>query len=95
MAAGLAGGVGLSGDACWALAAAIWITDMNDRRHGAAKAGYANPRAASLIDRFVKHTDSRFTCLDLVGRRFESIADHAAYLHDGGCAAIIEVAVAH
>jgi hypothetical protein len=95
MAAGLAGGIGLSGDACGALAAAIWMTDMNDRQHGTAKVGYTNPRAASLIGRFVKHTDSRFTCLDLVGRRFESAADHAAYLHDGGCAEIIDVAVAH
>ena len=35
MAAGLAGGIGLSGGACGALGAAIWINGMNDSQEGA------------------------------------------------------------
>jgi hypothetical protein len=90
MAAGLAGGIGLSGDACGALGAAMWITDMNDRKHGVDKVGFKSPRVAALLERFADHTGSKFECLDIVGRRFESVADHAAYLSGGGCAGIIE-----
>jgi hypothetical protein len=90
MAAGFAGGVGLSGDACGALAAAIWISDMNDRKQGADKVGFKSPRIAELVDRFMECTDSKFPCSEIVGRRFESFADHTGYLRDGGCARIVE-----
>jgi hypothetical protein len=89
MAAGLAGGVGLSGGGCGALAAAIWLLDINDRRQGAKKVGFMNPRALDLVDRFTQHTESKFLCSDIVGRRFDDIGDHAAYLRDGGCAPLI------
>jgi hypothetical protein len=90
MAAGFAGGVGLSGDACGALAAAMWIIDMNDRKRGVDKVGFKSPRLAELADRFMDCSDSRFLCSEIVGRRFESIADHAGFLGDGGCARIVE-----
>jgi hypothetical protein len=90
MASGLAGGVGLSGDACGALAAAVWVRDLEDRRHGARKTGFANPRAAELVDRFAAGTDGEFLCSAIVGRRFENVGDHAAHLHGGGCAGILE-----
>jgi hypothetical protein len=94
MAAGFAGGIGLSGDACGALAAAIWIIDMNDREQGADKVGFKSPRITELLDRFMRCTDSRFLCSDITGRQFESIDEHAAYLRDGGCVKIIEVVAA-
>jgi hypothetical protein len=89
MAAGLAGGVGLSGDACGALATAIWLLDINDRRQGADKVGFKNPRAMERVDRFIGETDSRFLCSEIVGRTFDGIDDHAAYLREGGCARIL------
>ena len=91
MAAGFAGGIGLSGGACGALGAALWLLDMDDRERGADKVGYKSLSAPALIDRFAASTGSRFECADIVGRRFESIADHAAFLHDGGCASLIEL----
>ena len=91
MAAGFAGGIGLSGGACGALGAAIWIIGMNGSKEQVGKMDFKNPRAIDTIDRFMKSTDFKFECSEIVGRRFENIGDHAGYLRDGGCSEIIEV----
>ena len=91
MAAGFAGGIGLSGGACGALGAAIWIIGMNSSKEGVGKIEFKSPRAIDAIDRFMKCTDFEFECSEIVGRRFENIGDHAGYLRDGGCSEIIEV----
>ena len=93
MATGFAGGIGLSGSACGALGAAIWITELNASKDGVGKIDFKSPRAKELIDRFKKCTDFKFECSDIVGRKFESISDHAGYLHDGGCSKIMDVLV--
>ena len=91
MASGLAGGISLSGGACGALGTAIWLTAMDSHGDGASKLGYSNnPVYTAVIDRFVESTDGEFECCEIVGRKFESIDDHAAYLRDGGCTEIIE-----
>jgi hypothetical protein len=92
MAAGFAGGIGLSGGACGALGAAIWIIGMNGRKEQVGKK-VINSRIADTIDRFIKSksTDFKFECSEIVGRKFENIGDHAGYLCDGGCSEIIEV----
>ena len=90
MAAGFAGGIGLSGGACGALGAAIWIIGMNSREQ-AGKISFKNPMALDTIDRFMKCTDFKFECSEIVGRSFKNIGDHACYLRDGGCSEIIEV----
>ncbi|MFH1313627.1 MAG: C-GCAxxG-C-C family protein [Candidatus Eisenbacteria bacterium] len=88
MAAGLAGGIGLSGGACGALGAAIWIIGMKTLKEGG-KIAFKIPKAVDTIDRFLKCTGSKFECSEIVGRRFENIADHAGFLRDGGCSEII------
>lgn len=94
MVAGLAGGIGLSGGACGALGAAIWITGMNSMKGGADKVDYKNPKAAAAINRFVKCTGNEFECSEIVGRKFKDVGDHAAYLSAGGCSKIIEALAA-
>ncbi len=91
MAAGLAGGIGLCGGACGALGAAIWIIGMNTIRKGPGKLKFEHPRATEAIERFMKCTDYKFECSEIVGRRFDHIGDHARHLRDGGCSNIIEV----
>jgi hypothetical protein len=91
MAAGFAGGIGLCGGACGALGAALWIIGMNSKKEGTGKVDFKDPRGLDMIDRFVKCTDFKFECSEIVGRKFENIEDHAAYLRDGGCSEIIEV----
>ncbi len=94
MAAGLAGGIGLCGGACGALGAAIWLTGINRGKKRDGKIDFRSPEAADAISRFMKCTDCKFECSEIVGRKFESIDDHAAYLRGGGCSKIIEVLAA-
>lgn len=94
MAAGLAGGVGLSGNACGALGAAIWIKEMASGKDDIKTIGFKSPRATQLIDRFVESTGAKFECSDIVGRRFWDANDHARYLREGGCSKIIEALAA-
>lgn len=91
MVAGFAGGIGLNGGACGALGAAIWFMGMNRLREGARKSDYNDPRALDVINKFLKCTNYEFGCAKIVGRKFENINGHAAYLSDGGCSKIIEV----
>ncbi|MCP4628576.1 MAG: hypothetical protein GY850_34465, partial [bacterium] len=90
MAAGLAGGIGLSGGACGALGAAIWITGIK-RPDEPVGFNVMNSWAGDVIERFLKSSDYEFECSEIVGRKFENIDDHACYLRDGGCSNIIEV----
>jgi hypothetical protein len=93
MAAGLAGGVGLSGGACGALGAAIWLISLK----GAAEDGKIklnDPAASAAIEKFLESSDYEFECAKIVGRKFENAADHAAYVGAGGCAKIIEALAA-
>ncbi len=94
MASGLAGGIGLSGGGCGALGAALWITGLNSLKAGNKKIDYKAPENFALIDKFLKCTNYEFTCSKIVGRKFESVGDHAAYVCNGGCSKIIEVLAA-
>ncbi|MFC2000224.1 C-GCAxxG-C-C family (seleno)protein, partial [Chloroflexota bacterium] len=75
MAAGFAGGIGLSGGACGALGAAIWIIGVNSRKEGVGKK-VINSRIGDTIDRFIRSADFKYECSEIVGRRFENIDDH-------------------
>lgn len=94
MAAGFAGGIGLSGGACGALGAALWLIGMKSAGEGNGKVDFKNPRALDAIGRFLKCTDYEFECSKIAGCTFKSIAEHAAYLRKGGCSKIIDVLTA-
>jgi len=93
MAAGFAGGIGLSGGGCGALGATIWIIGMNTHEEQPDKK-VGNAKINDTIIKFMKNTESKLECSEIIGRKFESINDHAAYLRDGGCAEIIELLAA-
>ncbi len=88
MAAGLAGGIGLSGGGCGALGAAIWLAVMKGRSQGLDDNSIAG-LTGRLITRFGNVAGADFRCSTVTGRRFDTIAGHAAYLHSGGCEAVI------
>jgi hypothetical protein len=94
MAAGFAGGIGLSGGACGALGTAIWAISMNDVKEQDGNIGFKSAKTSELIDRFVESADYEFECSKIVGRKFENVNDHASYLRAGGCSKIIEVLAA-
>ena len=93
MAAGFAGGIGFSGGACGALGAAIWITGMN-RTTQPVGFSFSDTWIGDMIERFLECTDYEFECAEIVGKKFESVGDHAVYLHNGGCSGIIEALAA-
>ena len=93
MAAGFAGGIGLSGGGCGALGAAIWISAMSVIQNGATSNLYESKvfqsQAEETIERFLQSTGYEFECSKIVGRKFENVGDHAAHLRAGGCSEII------
>jgi hypothetical protein len=94
MAAGFAGGIGLSGGACGALGAAIWIIGMNLVKEGVKDFAFTSPTCQAAVERFLESADYEFECSRIVGRKFENTVDHARYLRAGGCSKIIEALAA-
>jgi hypothetical protein len=93
MAAGLAGGIGLSGGCCGALGAAIWLDGMKLLGEGG-EVPHRSPRALAAIGRLQECTGGELECTRIAGRRFESLGDHAGWLRGGGCAKVLEVLAA-
>jgi hypothetical protein len=94
MAAGLAGGIGLSGGACGALGAAIWLIGLKSGEDTHEKTGLIDPAVSATIEKFLESSDGEFECASIIGRKFKDVADHAAYVGAGGCAKIIEALAA-
>ena len=91
MAAGLAGGIGLSGGACGALGAAIWILGIKNLKDGTGKIDYKDPNILAIIEKFLKCTKYEFECAAIVGRKFAGLDDHSSHLCHGGCSKILGV----
>ena len=89
MAAGFAGGIGLSGGACGALGAAIWINGLNQTVE-LEGFSYSGTWVENTIEKFLESSDYEFECSAIVGRKFEDVGEHAEYIHTGGCANIME-----
>ncbi len=94
MLAGYAGGIGLSGGACGALGAAIWIVSLKKGEDPDAKMDFKDPDSIAKIEKFLKVSDYQFECSEIVGRKFEDVEDHACYMRDGGCSAILDALAA-
>lgn len=90
MVAGFAGGLGLSGNACGALTAAVWMNSLVwCRENPTGKAGYPNPAAAKTLEVFREAADYEFLCHKITGKRFETIDDHTEFIKNGGCDKLI------
>jgi hypothetical protein len=90
--AGLAGGMGLSGHACGALGAAVWLQTLEWCREGSGslKSAFRNPRAKAVLNAFDAAAGPRMHCHEITGRRFESIDDHAEFIRSGGCRELLD-----
>jgi hypothetical protein len=85
--AGFAGGMGLKGHACGALAAAIWMnTLLWCKNHpGEVPPNYNKKNTGFIMEAFNSSTQSEILCTKISGQSFNSVEDHAAYLNNGGC----------
>lgn len=91
MAAGFAGGMGLSGNACGALGAAIWINTLAWCREHRGKSGNSNPKAKEILKTFYNATGSEILCSKISGQSFKSIDDHTEFIKTGGCKKVVNV----
>jgi hypothetical protein len=95
MVAGLAGGMGLSGNACGALGAAIWLKTLDWSKKNPGKSGYKevtyNPNAENILEAFYGITDYELLCSKISGECFETIDGHTEFIKNGGCEKLIDV----
>ena len=92
MVAGFAGGLGLSGNACGALSAAIWykMLDWNKRNPGQTPSFFNNQDGKTAFRTFYIQTDSEMLCSRITGKDFKSIDEHTEYIRSGGCGKLID-----
>lgn len=92
MAAGFAGGLGLSGYACGALSAAIWMQTLQwcRKNPGQIPPYFKNKPAKRILKTFKKLTGSEMLCKKISGQKFENINSHTTYLKNGGCEELID-----
>lgn len=91
MAAGLAGGLGLSGNGCGALAAAIWMNSLIQLKKGIKEPASFDPNTDPTLKTFYEETDYEIECEKICGQKFATLEEHTEFLHKGGCSKLIEV----
>ena len=91
MVAGFAGGLGLIGNGCGALGAAIWKKTLGMVKKGEWKYTTSHPVMDEIIEKFYEVSDYEMECSKICGKKFKTIDEHSEYIKNGGCKKIIEV----
>ena len=91
MVAGFAGGLGLSGNGCGALAAAIWMNAMHHNRKNPGKPMPYDPGSNETLEVFYKETDYEMMCETICGQGFTSLNEHTEFIKNGGCKKLIGI----
>jgi len=91
MVAGFAGGYGLSGNACGALSAAIWMNTLRRVKANTYKYTIADPEFENIMKRFFDVTHYEIECSKICGKKFNSVAEHTEYIQNGGCEKLINI----
>ena len=94
MAAGLAGGLGLSGNGCGALAAAIWMNSLIRIKKGIKESASFDPNTDPTLISFYEESDYEIECATICGQQFNTLQEHTDFLKKGGCRKLIEVLAA-
>ena len=89
--AGLAGGIGLSGNICGALTASLWYKSLQWLREHPEQKSFPEKIAKKDVEYFLEVTDGAYLCHDLSGKTFESLENHSNFIHEGGCNKLINI----
>ncbi len=89
MVAGFAGGIGLSGNGCGALAAAVWMTILQLVRKENWKYSLSDPVTTGILKKFYEATNCEMECHKICGQTFKTIGDHTEFIKNGGCDTLI------
>jgi hypothetical protein len=87
--AGFAGGIGLSGDGCGALGAAIWLRSLPWCQERPGKKPLSTPGGKLVLKSFLKATGGRLLCREITGRVFDDAGAHSRFVREEGCAGLI------
>lgn len=90
MVAGFAGGMGLSGNGCGALGAAMWMHALTRLRDQVEEITFPDPKATATLRVFHGATDSEILCHSIAGQYFETVDDHTEFVKNGGCGELID-----
>ncbi len=90
--AGFAGGLGLSGNACGALAAAIWFRLLWWCRDNPGKVPsyFYNKIVNKHLKTFLTVTNKEMKCSKICGKQFTTVEEHSEFVRQGGCSRIVE-----
>lgn len=91
MVAGFAGGLGLSGNACGALSAAIWMNTLSRVKEQNYKFSLSEPETDKILEAFHEETGYEMECCKISGQCFKTIHEHTAFIRNGGCKKLIDV----
>ena len=89
MVAGFAGGLGLSGNGCGALSAAIWKSTLELVRKGGWKYSLSDPNSAKVIEKFNEVIEYEMECSKICGNQFNNVDEHTEFIKNGGCKKLI------
>jgi hypothetical protein len=91
--AGFGGGLGLSGNACGALGAAIWMNTLAwCRKHpGETPPSFNKENTSKILKAFNDVTGSEILCHKIAGQRFKTINEHTEFIKNGGCDKLINI----
>jgi hypothetical protein len=89
MVAGFAGGLGLSGNACGALAAAVWKRSLDNFSPDETYT-LKDPISQETLEAFYEVSQYEMLCEKITGKKFESVCDHTNFIKEGGCKKLIE-----
>jgi C_GCAxxG_C_C family probable redox protein len=92
MVAGFAGGMGLSGNACGALGAAIWMKTLDwcKKHPGEIPPFFDSPATQNTCKAFNEITGSEILCRKICGQSFQTIDEHTEFMNKGGCSKLID-----
>ena len=91
MVSGFAGGLGLSGNGCGALSAAIWMKTLDWCRKDPERVGYSYSGVQNIMTIFEEATRGEMLCHKITGKKFISVDDHSEFVKNGGCEKLINL----
>ena len=82
--------LGLSGNACGAISAAMWFNMLKRDKSNDKKTSFKNPIAKSILDNFYIETNYQILCSEITNKNFSTPDEHTKFIEDGGCKNLIE-----
>jgi hypothetical protein len=91
MVSGFAGGLGLSGSACGALAATIWKKALQKIKEEKSNPSSNDPELSDVVKKFYAVTEYKMECHEICNHRFKSVKEHTEFIKNGGCNSVINM----